>query len=606
MTTLVPKYSQGATGAVNRAINLKLAEAVSILDFGAVGDGVTNDTTAIQNAINSGEKLYFPAGTYLCNVEINAFFTWEGDGMALSVLKPYTTSLPVVSNLYEEPDWRYTSITDIGFESTGQTGVGFCFGNPTTYVTGMELCGRVIFTRCGWKNFSKGVYKPYGNIGNAFNSCTFQFNSYGYFAQSNNILNPAAPIMHAGADTFNQGEAHENIIAAYCILDNQSGNGNTSWNETIIEYNAGFGIFIDTGSLSNPFSPYVFNGVWEEGNATAVSVSIQTIAGVQTLTPKSIEVKTSSVNYFYSYWGKGGANANGINTLNPQAPLGIWNNQAVVLNLIGGGFGADWNRIAFSTVGTESTIGASITSNQVAGTNKNLIFAAGASTNFGLQTNGSVTIGSSAVAAAVPADGAHLIYSTSNVVDTHILDMGSTSSAMHSYYVMDSGGFNVASAGYKVGKIAATGRSINAGGTINASGADYAEYMTKTGVFSIAKGDICGIDANGKLTNVFADAISFVVKSTNPSYVGGDTWGVDLESEALEAARQTVDRIAFAGQVPVNVIEANVGDYIVPVNTNGEIKGEAVSSPTLAQYISAVGKVISIENGITIIIVKVA
>jgi hypothetical protein len=184
-------------------------------------------------------------------------------------------------------------------------------------------------------------------------------------------------------------------------------------------------------------------------------------------------------------------------------------------------------------------------------------------------------------------------------------------------------------------------RSINAAGTINASGADYAEYMTKADDFVLAKGDVVGINAEGKLTNVFAEAVSFVVKSTDPSYVGGDTWGseetlgltvpeypvraeddtdetfAEKESqyttdkavfdEALEAARQLVDRIAFAGQVPVNVLGATAGQYIIPVNDNGAIKGEAVSSPTFEQYQAAVGKVIAIEaDGRAKIIVKVA
>lgn len=74
-----------------------------------------------------------------------------------------------------------------------------------------------------------------------------------------------------------------------------------------------------------------------------------------------------------------------------------------------------------------------------------------------------------------------------------------------------------------------TGRSLNAGGTINASGADYAEYMVKAaGCGIIAKGDVCGVDRDGKLTKSWADAVSFVVKSTDPSLVGGDTWAVHL------------------------------------------------------------------------------
>ena len=53
MTTLIPKYDQGATGASNRPINLKLAETLSVQDFGAVGDGTTDDSAAFIAAINA-------------------------------------------------------------------------------------------------------------------------------------------------------------------------------------------------------------------------------------------------------------------------------------------------------------------------------------------------------------------------------------------------------------------------------------------------------------------------------------------------------------------------------------------------------------------------
>jgi hypothetical protein len=187
--------------------------------------------------------------------------------------------------------------------------------------------------------------------------------------------------------------------------------------------------------------------------------------------------------------------------------------------------------------------------------------------------------------------------------DTH-LNVGN---AEHLFFACSSVTYNAAAAAYKITRNSSTLRSINAGGTINASGADYAEYMVKCGNFVLAKGDVAGIDANGKLTNVFADAISFVVKSTDPSYVGNDKWGVGLEGDALETARQLVDRIAFAGQVPVNVTGAKAGDYIVPVVNGTGIKGQSVSNPTFEQYQLAVGKVISIDaDGRARIIVKVA
>ena len=208
-----------------------------------------------------------------------------------------------------------------------------------------------------------------------------------------------------------------------------------------------------------------------------------------------------------------------------------------------------------------------------------------------------------------------------------ILGILSTTTNLQSVYFMgvSSAGENAAASAIGVRKNVTTSRSINAGGTINASGADYAEYMTKSGNFTIAKGDVVGINAQGKLTNVFANAVSFVVKSTDPSYVGGDVWGNEetlgltrptsksTQAEknafetALEAARKLVDRIAFAGQVPVNVTGATAGQYIIPVNDNGAIKGQAISTPTFLQYQISVGKVISIESdGRAKIIVKVA
>ena len=174
---------------------------------------------------------------------------------------------------------------------------------------------------------------------------------------------------------------------------------------------------------------------------------------------------------------------------------------------------------------------------------------------------------------------------------------------------VDQNNYSATACAFGGGRASSTGRSINVGGTVNASGADYAEYMTKCGDFVVAKGDVVGVNAEGTLTNVFADAVAFLVKSTSPSYVGGDSWGSDFDanSDELEVARQAVDRIAFSGQVPVNVTGATAGQYIIPVNDNGAIKGEAVSNPTFEQYQQAVGKVIAIEaDGRARIIVKVA
>jgi hypothetical protein len=193
------------------------------------------------------------------------------------------------------------------------------------------------------------------------------------------------------------------------------------------------------------------------------------------------------------------------------------------------------------------------------------------------------------------------------------------------FFGVNSGGGNTASCGLKLGKNSGNSRSLNAGGTLNASGSDYAEYMTKSSDFTLAKGAICGINAEGKLTNKFSESISFVVKSTDPSYVGGDTWGSEdilgkkpkdksselpAYEEKMEAARKMVDRIAFSGQVPVNVTGTTPGQHIIPtLGTDDSITGvaKAEASLSMAEYISSVGKVIALESdGRARIIVKVA
>lgn len=58
-------YNEGSVGAVDRTVESRLQDYVSVKDFGAVGDGVTNDTAAIQAANAVGTSIYFPEGTYL-------------------------------------------------------------------------------------------------------------------------------------------------------------------------------------------------------------------------------------------------------------------------------------------------------------------------------------------------------------------------------------------------------------------------------------------------------------------------------------------------------------------------------------------------------------
>lgn len=58
-------FLQAGTGAVARTAQAKMRDFVNVKDFGAVGDGVTNDRAAINLAHAAHKKVYYPAGTYL-------------------------------------------------------------------------------------------------------------------------------------------------------------------------------------------------------------------------------------------------------------------------------------------------------------------------------------------------------------------------------------------------------------------------------------------------------------------------------------------------------------------------------------------------------------
>ena len=90
-----------------RSFQNKLDEGpISIRNFGATGDGVTDDTVAIVRALNQiypvsqstnvgvRRTLYFPAGTYLISSElaIPPYATLVGDGMGATIIKQTSAS----------------------------------------------------------------------------------------------------------------------------------------------------------------------------------------------------------------------------------------------------------------------------------------------------------------------------------------------------------------------------------------------------------------------------------------------------------------------------------------------------------------------------------
>jgi hypothetical protein len=79
-------FIQSGSGAATRTVAAKLADVVSVKDFGAVGDGVTDDTAEFNLAAATGKTVHVPAGNYLITAP-TAVASWVlDDGAYISGL----------------------------------------------------------------------------------------------------------------------------------------------------------------------------------------------------------------------------------------------------------------------------------------------------------------------------------------------------------------------------------------------------------------------------------------------------------------------------------------------------------------------------------------
>lgn len=71
-------YTPIVGSAAITSVQKKLRESISVKDFGAIGDGVVDDTVAIQAAVNYGShhnrNVIIPTGVYLCSTSIYLYF----------------------------------------------------------------------------------------------------------------------------------------------------------------------------------------------------------------------------------------------------------------------------------------------------------------------------------------------------------------------------------------------------------------------------------------------------------------------------------------------------------------------------------------------------
>jgi hypothetical protein len=186
------------TKAANRMMN---GAPINVIEFGAVGDGVADDTVAIQAAIDSidtsGGIVFFPIGTYKTTAPITLHdlsnpssigenINLVGADKELSIIKGVHTGAAVVSFKGE----RHCSIRDLRLEgdTTTTPKTGLLLGRATASSAGTHYFESMSIT--GY--FSAAALYSIASEENQFNHCYFSLSGGGakytiYTSQSDSL-----------------------------------------------------------------------------------------------------------------------------------------------------------------------------------------------------------------------------------------------------------------------------------------------------------------------------------------------------------------------------------------------------------------------------------
>jgi hypothetical protein len=170
------------TGAAYRTVQAKLRDVVSVKDFGAVGDGTTDDTAAIQagiDATKNGAVLYFPYGTYYCTSTLTIGRGSKLCGEQLAMPDPRSLNQNVTKISFaggvsgvavDQGDLESGYVWGISIENLFFESVD---GNNGAIGINLRKVANSRFKNVGAEYFTTGLKITFGMF-NTYDSCSFQ------------------------------------------------------------------------------------------------------------------------------------------------------------------------------------------------------------------------------------------------------------------------------------------------------------------------------------------------------------------------------------------------------------------------------------------------
>lgn len=225
-------YTPPFTGGVVETVSAKLSQIVNVKDFGAKGDGVTDDTTAIQYALNafgsSGGTVYMPVGNYVVSAPL------------------------LISN-------QSTTLQGAGFGANNVTVTG------ATIITATHTSGAVIRI----KNIGCSI-QDLTVAGNATRYAAAAGSNYGVLVEADDTANGLTQKFYINRVRVTNQPSHGFVFIARCEASNIS--------NSYVDNVKGHGFVIDDGTLTSRANLYrngqinIFNCMASRTNGHSIKI----------------------------------------------------------------------------------------------------------------------------------------------------------------------------------------------------------------------------------------------------------------------------------------------------------------------------------------------